>query len=354
MERLELEYLQPNKARNFTYYTIPKPLADNPEFDSVEMEAKLLYCQMVERVALSAQNADEFTDEQGRLYIIFSIEEIMQLRRCSKPTAVKWVNQLDSIGLIEKKRRGQGKPTIIYVKDFSSLKELPAQKTDCAEEEKINCETQGENAPDSRSKECLPLEVKDVYFKKSKSFTSRSKKSLPLEVKDFYPIEKDLREQDLNNLSLLPTPSDIPVEEWTEEDITMLEDEVKQQISFDVLLEKGCSDEQLTEIVRQIVSALCCTDNTLKLGGKSYPAGLVKTRMRQLDCECVEFALDTLMQAKDIKNPRAYLFAVLLNAPISVATAAQVEFNAGQDKRKPNYNIDEVERMSFFNLPPGI
>lgn len=353
MERLKLDYLQPSRARNYTYYTIPKPLADDPEFSSVDLEAKLLYCQMAERVALSAQNGEDFTDEQGRLYIIFSIDEVMQVRHCSKPTAVKWVNQLENIGLIEKKRRGQGKPTIIYVKDFATLQpEKPEEKT--IQAEKFDNDFSSESAPDFRSKECLPQEVKDVYFLKSKSFTSRSKEFLPLEVKNFDPINKDLRDTDLSNLPIPPAPSENRDEEWTEEDIVALENEVKQQISFDLLRAKGYSDDQLTEVVRQITSTLCCTDSTLKLGGKSYPAGLVKTRMRQLDCECVEFALDALMQARDIKNPRAYLLAVLLNAPISVETATQVAFNTGQDKCKPTYNIDEVERMSSFALPPGM
>lgn len=43
---------------------------------------------------------------------------------CSKPTCTKIMRELDSengIGLIEKKRRGLGKPDIIYVKNFSSV-----------------------------------------------------------------------------------------------------------------------------------------------------------------------------------------------------------------------------------------
>ena len=36
-------------------------------------------------------------------------------------TAVKLIKELEEIGLIEKKRQGQGKPTKIYVKNFISV-----------------------------------------------------------------------------------------------------------------------------------------------------------------------------------------------------------------------------------------
>ena len=38
----------------------------------------------------------------------------------SHPTIVKWTKQLENIGLIEKVRQGQGRPSKIYIMDFTS------------------------------------------------------------------------------------------------------------------------------------------------------------------------------------------------------------------------------------------
>jgi len=76
---------------------------------------------MLDRMSLSIKNG--WFDEQNRAYIVNSIENMMDDLGCSKSICVKIVKELDSekgIGLIEKKRRGLGKPDIIYM-----LKILP-------------------------------------------------------------------------------------------------------------------------------------------------------------------------------------------------------------------------------------
>jgi len=37
---------------------------------------------------------------------------------CSRGTAVKFMSELENIGLIERKKRGRGNPDYIYVKKF--------------------------------------------------------------------------------------------------------------------------------------------------------------------------------------------------------------------------------------------
>ena len=123
MEKLLLDYLRPETARQYDFYLVPKLLIDHEAFDEVGYGAKMLYSMMLNRAALSAygSNAQDFTDDEGRVYIIYTIEEVMAKLRCSNKTAIKMMQQLDTIGLIEKKRRGLGKPSIIYVKDFSTV-----------------------------------------------------------------------------------------------------------------------------------------------------------------------------------------------------------------------------------------
>lgn len=71
--------------------------------------------------AFSRNNLDQYTDDKGRLYIIYTVAQVEKSMCCSHPTAVKYLKNLTEIGLIERVRQGMGKPTITYVKDFASV-----------------------------------------------------------------------------------------------------------------------------------------------------------------------------------------------------------------------------------------
>lgn len=85
------------------------------EFKELNTESKLLYGILQDRASLSKQNG--WIDKLGRVYIYFTINEIMDIFDCSKSTAVNLLSALVNFGLIEKKRQGQGKPTMLYVKN---------------------------------------------------------------------------------------------------------------------------------------------------------------------------------------------------------------------------------------------
>lgn len=70
-------------------------------------------------MSLSVKN--RWFDDSNKVYIIYTIEEVIENLSCSKQKAVKVMAELDSkdgIGLIEKKRLGLGKANVIYVKNF--------------------------------------------------------------------------------------------------------------------------------------------------------------------------------------------------------------------------------------------
>lgn len=107
------------EAEQFSFYRIPKRLISDERFCSVSTDAKLLYGLMLDRMSLSIKNG--WTDILGRVYIYFQIEEVMELLHCKSEKATRLMAELDSkkgIGLIERVRQGQGKPSIIYVKNF--------------------------------------------------------------------------------------------------------------------------------------------------------------------------------------------------------------------------------------------
>lgn len=119
MRALKLPYFYGHEAEQYSFYRIPKQLISDSRFRNVSTDAKLLYGLMLDRMGLSLKNG--WLDEQGRVYIFFVLDEIQDLLQCGHEKAVKLLAELDSekgIGLIERIKQGQGKPTIIYVKQF--------------------------------------------------------------------------------------------------------------------------------------------------------------------------------------------------------------------------------------------
>ena len=119
MSDIQFKYFYGNESELFTFYRIPKELITNPRFKNLSNDAKLLYGLMLDRMALSAKN--HWFDKNNRVYIYFSVVDVMEQLNIGRNKAIKLFKELDNesgIGLIEKKQQGQGKPAMIYVKSF--------------------------------------------------------------------------------------------------------------------------------------------------------------------------------------------------------------------------------------------
>ena len=299
MSRLVLEYMQSKTAKAYRYLSVPKELLENPAFSGLDFGAVILFSKMLERAALSAQHEDKFTDEKGRIFIIYTVEQMEKDIRRSHPTVVKFTKQLAEIGLIEKVKQGQGKPARIYIKDFTS-------GDNCAQE-----------SP-------------DINLCKSENLTSCSKRNELLDVKNLSPIElnnRELENKDLILPTFLPGDRECEVNEMTEADVEELQADVRSQIEYTVLC--GNYDEDLADEVVEIITETLCRDGPeMKIGGTMFPTALVRKRMRSLTYEHVSYVLDNLGRAGPVHNPHRYLLAVLFHAPASCNTATQAIYNA--------------------------
>lgn len=123
------DYFYGAEADQFSFYRIPKVLFTEKRFQGISAEAKVLYGLLLDRMSLSARNG--WLDEEGRVYIIFSIEDIMTSMGCANQKAAKLLYELESkCSLIERKRQGLGKPNLIYVKNFVTPSESHFKKCD--------------------------------------------------------------------------------------------------------------------------------------------------------------------------------------------------------------------------------
>lgn len=119
---IKFDYYYGIEAEQFSFYRIPRLLIKDARFKELSSDAKLLYGLMLDRLALSIKNG--WLDEENRVYIHYTLDNIMEDLGCAREKCAKVIAELDSkkgIGLIEKKRQGLGKPDIIYVKNFATL-----------------------------------------------------------------------------------------------------------------------------------------------------------------------------------------------------------------------------------------
>ena len=116
---MDFDYFYGRDSESFRFIRLPVVLMEDEYFKGLSIDAKVLYSMYLSRSALSYKN--NWIDESRRVYIYFTVEDTTQQLACSMGTAVKLIKELEEIGLIEKKRQGQGKPTKIYVKNFISL-----------------------------------------------------------------------------------------------------------------------------------------------------------------------------------------------------------------------------------------
>ena len=116
---MQYEYFYGALAEQFSFYRIPKALFTEPNFRELSTDAKVLYGILLDRMSLSLKN--QWLDAQNKVYIIFTVEEIMDALNCANQKATRLMVELEKqAGLIERKRQGLGRPNLIYVKNFAA------------------------------------------------------------------------------------------------------------------------------------------------------------------------------------------------------------------------------------------
>lgn len=322
MEKLNLRYLTAQESQKYSFYLIPRLLIDSKYFDSIDYGAKILYSLILSRASLSAKNMDKFSDGEGKLFVIYTVEQIMQDMRCSKPTAIKMLKQLDNIGLVEKKRQGLSKPTIIYIKDFASI------------DDKIE--------KDNKSR--LPQEVKDIDFKKSNIFTSESKKCLPQEVNtiDFKRSNKltsrskDTELQEVNKLNSSYPNNNYPNHSYLESNLILSKDtekirqEIKEQINYSFLVETNPTAKEFIESIYEIiVDIMTSNQQYITLGGSKLSLQTIQKRFMQLSEDHIDMVLRNIQNTKtEIKNIKKYLLKCLYDIPLTFETQMDNELRS--------------------------
>ena len=110
----EIDFYKINETLNNKYYQIPQELFINSLYkEKLNSDSKILYAFLLDRLSLSQKN--HWFDKEGRVYLIFTREEVQKKLCLSEKTVTKAFKQLNDVNLIAEKRQGLGKPNLIYV-----------------------------------------------------------------------------------------------------------------------------------------------------------------------------------------------------------------------------------------------
>ena len=320
MRGIVFDYHYGLEAEQYAFFRIPKILITDPIFKKLSLEAKVLYGMMMDRLVLSAKNG--WKDNTGRIYIYFTIEDICENLTCGKDKAVKALKELEKdIGLIERRKQGQGKPTMIFVKNFTRVLE---------EGEDIGTPDFGKvEVKNAKNQNPRLRKIRSLAYEKSEDKTSENKESSFLEnrILDFGKTEGNNTENkktDSNKTNLSIHQS----EKGMMDVIEGFRKKVKEKISFDYLMQLHPYNTDLVEIVELIVEILCTQEEFMRIGKKQVYTALVQDRMNQLDYTHIEYILECMKESpSNIRNIKAYLLESLFNAPVTISNYYSAKVN---------------------------
>ena len=295
------DYFYGRGTEQYAFYQVPKILITDDQFADITTDAKLLYSLMLDRSSLSAKNG--WLDKEGKVYIFYTLEQIMTDMHCANQKATKLLKELETKGLIERKKRGQGKVTRIYVRDFATGLHGDG-----------NGERQIETHENHDSQTHENRESRDVKITSPDSWKSCTNNTHINNI--------DMRKTDPINLS---AESANPGEKVVRMDDPMrirkqYEDYLMEKLRIDVLIQNNpCDVGRINEIFNLMLDVLCITAKTIRISGDDKPIDVVRAQFMKIDSGHMEYILDCFKhQITDIRNVKQYLLATIYNAPLTI------------------------------------
>ena len=256
---------------------------------------------LLDRMSLSVKNG--WYDEDGRVYIYYTVEEICGDMNCGRDKAMKMLADLDTkkgVGLIRRVRQGQGKPTKLYVKRFTTGA-VPSQP-----------------APPEQPPFTPFSGVDFSGVQKSSSPTSASRESRRAGVEKTDPNYTNQNQTDFSYPDPSIYPPSPPEGGGSEMERYEQREQIKANIDYDYL-SRQCPYDDVESLLELIVDVVSSTASTIRIGKEVLPAETVKRRFLQLDSSHIEYVIDSLKQTTTkINNIRAYLLTALYNAPVTI------------------------------------
>lgn len=284
------DYFYGAQAEQFSFYRVPKVLFTREQFKQLSAEAKILYGIMLDKLNLSVKN--KWVDEKGRVYIIYTIEQIMEDMNCADQKATKLLDELEKkCGLIERKRQGLGKPNLIFVKNFIT-----------GVEGSMMAQIQNRENHDSGA-----VNITTADYPKSRGINTNHNNT---EKSDINPIQSGFDEDGMCERN-------------------EYERYFRESLSIDVLLRENPGEEETIRGILDLLVDVCCfRRSVIRIAGDDKPLAVVKSRFMKLNAEHIRYVLKCLSEnTTRVRNIRQYLLTALYNAPATIRPFYQAWVN---------------------------
>lgn len=284
------DYFYGAQAEQFSFYRVPKVLFTKEQFKPLSAEAKILYGIMLDKLDLSVKN--KWVDEKGRVYIIYTIEQIMADMNCADQKATKLLDELEKkCGLIERKRQGLGKPNLIFVKNFIT-----------GVESSMMAQIQNREKHDSGA-----VNITTADYPESRGINTNHNNT---ENSDINPIQSGYDEDGMCERN-------------------EYERYFRESLSIDVLLRENLGEEEtILGILDLLVDVCCFRRSVIRIAGDDKPLAVVKSRFMKLNAEHIRYVLKCLSEnTTRVRNIRQYLLTALYNAPATIRPFYQAWVN---------------------------
>lgn len=273
------DYFYEDQSQQFAFYRIPKVLFTDDRFQRISAEGKVLYGLLLDRVSLSRENG--WIDTEGRVYIIFTLTSIRQAMNCAEKSAIKYLQELEAFGLIERIKQGQGKPALIYVKNF--------------------------------------IGQQNLQVRTSNSYSSGTVKVTGQDQQLLQPNYTNINHTDFNHTNLI----------LSDEERMGYEAYLLEQLDIPSLKKEYPHDSEMIDgMVEMILDVLCSKRETIRIAGDEKSLNVVKGRFMKLSMDHIRYVLNCLQgNTTKIRSIKQYILAALYNAPTTIDSYYRAEVN---------------------------
>ena len=285
-ETMDFDYFYEEQSDNYTFYRIPKMLFTEKLFMDLSTDAKVLYGLLLDRISLSRENG--WIDKEGRVYVFYTIRTIKASLRCANTKACGLLKELDAFGLTERKKQGQGKPTIIYVKDFSRFPKA---------------------------------EFRDSGIENP---------SVPIiGIQDFPKPERNKTDKNNTEINKTDPILSVPDVDKDTDERESYRDYLYDHMEMDILYERYPYDgETLDAIMTLMLDVICSKRKYIRIAGDDKPLNVVRSQFMKVSCEHIEYVMDCMKEnGTKVRNIKQYLLAAIYNAPLTLGPYYQAWVN---------------------------
>lgn len=357
---LRFDYYYGNEAEQFTFIRVPKIFLKDKRFSKLSSDAKLLYGILLDRMQLSIKN--QWIDDQNRVYIIYKISEIMEDFDYSNKKSGEMLNELHKFGIIEKVRRGQGKPDLIYVKNFIQKQENLSQDIEGTEKKEVaetlaesgdfqKCKiytSRNEENGMSRNVDSTLQEVNNLHFKTCKNYT-QNKTDINYNNINNTDLSINLSTPLQENMS--PTCGEMDGLSGLNGYIKHYRELVRQNIEYDALQSQPGITEQEKKLIDNLYEIICDVVCIPQEKIMDRPYAMVQAQFLRLNAMHIKYVLQCMKDnTGQIKNIRNYVISTLLNADQTMNLYYQQKANQIKGQAAPT-EPEEVQELeyNFYN-----